>query len=75
MITWKDLLKEIINWDEPIRVIHIQNHYDMVAGEASARINKLRHWGLVKYADIKKKGFRGFIVTDYGRKVAKKREK
>lgn len=66
-LAWRDLLEEIRGWKEPIFVSTVAKYYTIPLGEASIRLHNLRKWGMVKFFDRIKKGYAGFVVTEYGK--------
>ncbi len=75
MITWLEVLEVVSKMDQPFKNVEVAEHFDMTAGEASSRLHKLRQWGFLNYADIKQKGWGGFVVTVYGFKRLEKEGK
>lgn len=72
MITWKDVLGEIVAWVEPIRVKDVMVKWNMQSGEAGVRLNMLRKWGYLRFFDKEKKGYGGYAITDWGKTYAEK---
>lgn len=72
MLTWKQVLFELIGMSEPIRVVDVAHKLGRQNGEMSARLDTLRKWGYIKYADRIKKGYGGFVVTEWGKECAKR---
>lgn len=66
-LTWRQLLEEIRRWKEPIFVGTVAKYFGIPPGEASLRMHNLRKWGMVKFFDRVKKGYAGFVVTEYGK--------
>ena len=66
-LVWRDLLEEIRECKEPIFVSTVAKYYGIPLGEASVRMHSLRKWGMVKFFDRVKKGYAGFVVTEYGK--------
>lgn len=72
MVTWKDVLLEIATWPSPLYVKQVAEFWRWPAGHAGRRIQILRSYGYVKYADRSKRGWGGYLVTPWGHTMAEK---
>ncbi len=72
MLTWKQLLFEIVGWEEPIFTKQVANHYQMPLGEAGRRLSVLHGWGYLRYADRGRRGRGGYVITEWAKKCVKR---
>lgn len=73
-LTWKQLLKDLVekckNF-EYIRVTDVAEFYNLPMAEASVRLKKLHGWNYLRYYNIQKKGYGGYVLTDLAFKKVK----
>lgn len=53
--------------NQPLYIKDIARMYDVTETDASNRVIKLKGWKLIKYADRQKRGWGGYVLTDYGK--------
>ncbi len=51
MLTWKTVLLEIANREQPVRGVEIAECFDRTTGEMYSRLARLRQWGYLNFAD------------------------
>lgn len=64
MITWRDVLL----WAETKETVYAEElakELGLKPTDAAKRLQRLRRWGYLRYADRKKRGWGGFLLTDY----------
>lgn len=66
------LLVTISQCPQPIRVSDVANVLDSPVGEMSLRLQRLRGWGYLKFAERKRKAYGGFVITEAGKRCVER---
>lgn len=50
----------------------LMQEFKITKQNASIRLRRLNFWGYIKFADIKKRGYGGYVLTELGKKYPQK---
>jgi len=73
-ITAREIMQAIVTWKPPIFPRDLHTKLGIPTEQCGRRMQVLHHWGCVKYAEPGKRGWRGYEVTEWGRRYARGKE-
>lgn len=50
----------------------LMQEFQITKQNASIRLRRLNFWGYIKFADIKKRGYGGYVLTELGKRYPQK---